>query len=158
MWRDGSRSCWVPGPGVDDEGFGVGSQGVPQAADNRGIKTTSHKLIRRSLLGSCLLIGLLVAPLAHAGANGPDCEMDFHRRVRKSITFPARIEFTVRAAGHRLGAIGIWENRAGDDAPQRVRLRVKPGGGKRTKWLTEGEGKRTKFDRREYRLIRCETT
>jgi hypothetical protein len=110
------------------------------------MKRTSRKRLRRSIFVSSLLVGVLAAPLAHAGTTGSEGDKEFHRGHRRKH-FPAQLELIVRAPGPRFGAIGTWEDRSG----HRVRVEVKPGEGKDTKLLSE-------VARDEYRLVRCETT
>lgn len=110
------------------------------------MRTTSRKLLRRSIFVPTLLIGVLAAPLAHAGTTGAECDKEFYgANPRKH--FPSHLELIVQAPGRRFGAIGTWESRSG----QRVRVEVKPGEGKDTKILSG-------VARDEYRLVRCETT
>ena len=100
---------------------------------------------RGSITAVLLLTGVLAASPAYAGSSdGPRCHMQWE--AGKVSYKPDRAEFIVQSPGSR-GAVGVWKNGSGD----RLRVRVDPGEGEASKLLLE-------VSRREYELVRCETT
>jgi hypothetical protein len=100
----------------------------------------------RHLVAPLVLAGIIggvsIQPAA-AGTDGPRCHIEIV--VRKMHYKPSRAEFIVHSPGSR-GAVGVWKS----DSGNRLSVRVDPGEGEASKWLSD-------VSRREYELVRCET-